>query len=128
METPESHVARVRGLQRLRREILGARVTVALDKELEHETPGPTRRLAEMKLPTRLEMEHAQYGPEIPRVRGLKVLHREILGARVTVALDEALGHKTPGPVRRLAEMSLPDAAEFARARRYDEHEAQERV
>lgn len=48
------------------------------------------------------------------RILGLKRLRREILGARVTVALDEETGHETPPPVKRLANMKLPTAGEMA--------------
>ncbi|MBE1514286.1 HigA family addiction module antitoxin [Nesterenkonia halotolerans] len=73
-----------------------------------------------MKVPSQRGLARAQYGRDLPRVQALELLHREILGARVTVALDEQLGHTTPGPVLRLAKMKLPDHAEFERARAYD--------
>ncbi|MGJ9372522.1 helix-turn-helix transcriptional regulator [Nesterenkonia sp. CF4.4] len=41
--------------------------------------------------------------------------------AEIRVALDESLGHTTPGPVLRLAGLELLDRDEFERARAYDE-------
>jgi len=108
-------------MSELRRRILSAQVTHALNEQLDRHSPDNVRKVAEMKVPSVRDLARAQYGPKLPRVVALKLLHRDILWARVRVALDEQLGHTTPGPVLRLAKMKLPDRAEFERARVYDE-------
>ncbi|MCH8560295.1 HigA family addiction module antitoxin [Nesterenkonia sp. DZ6] len=121
MKRPENPTERWLAMNELRRHILAAQVTVALNEQLDRPTPDNVRELAEMKVPSQRDLAHAQYGPELPRVQALKLLHRDILWAQVSVALDEQLGHTTSGPVLRLANMELPDRAEFERARAYDE-------
>ncbi|MCH8565191.1 HigA family addiction module antitoxin [Nesterenkonia sp. LB17] len=108
-------------MNELRRHILSAHVTFALNEQLGRPHQGTVRELAEMKVPSQRDLAHAQYGPELPRVVALKLLHRDILMAEIRLALDESLGHPTPAPVLRLAKMKLPDRAEFERAQRYDE-------
>lgn len=108
-------------MSELRRHILSAQVTLALNEQLDRPSPGTVRELAEMKVPSQRDLAHAQYGPQLPRALALKLLHRDILTAQIRVALDESLGHTTPGPVLRLAGLELPDRAEFERARAYDE-------
>lgn len=85
---------------RLRREILAARVTVTFNEVLKRETPSPVKRLAGMKLPQMYEQ------PDRSQARDR--LRREIMAARVTVSFNEALNRETPGPVKRLADMELP--------------------
>lgn len=108
-------------MSELRRHILSAQVTYALNEQMGRPHQGTVQELAEMKVPSRRDLAHAQYGPELPRVVALKLLHRDILWAQVRVALDEQLRYATSGPVLRLAKMDLPDRAEFERARAYDE-------
>lgn len=108
-------------MNELRRHILSAQVTFALNEQLGRPHQGTVRELAEMKVPSQRDLAHAQYGPELPRVVALKLLHRDILMSEIRVALDESLGHNTPDPVLRLAGLELPDSDEFERARAYDE-------
>ena len=54
MTTPSERDAekdRARARDRLRREILAAQVTVALNEELNREAPAPVKRLANVELP-----------------------------------------------------------------------------
>lgn len=108
-------------MSELRRHILSAQVTVALNEKLGRPSPGTVRELAAMKVPSQIDLAHAQYGPKIPRLRALELLSRYILNAQITVALNEKLNRPTPDRVRDLAEMKLPDRDQFERAQRYDE-------
>ncbi|MGJ9426407.1 HigA family addiction module antitoxin [Nesterenkonia halotolerans] len=121
MKTPENPTERWLAMSKLRRYILSAQVTFALNEQLGRPHQGTVQRLAEMKVPSERDLAHAQYGPELPRVVALKLLHREILWAQVRVTLNESLGKPSSGPVLPLAKMELPDRAEFERARVYDE-------
>ncbi|WP_218221843.1 HigA family addiction module antitoxin [Nesterenkonia sp. Act20] len=121
MERPENPTERWLAMSELRRHILSAQVTHALNKQLNRHSPDNVRKVAGMKVPSERDLARAQYGPELPRLVALKLLHRDILWAQVRVALNEQLGHTTSGPVLRLAKMKLPDRAEFDRARAYDE-------
>ncbi|MGJ9373774.1 HigA family addiction module antitoxin [Nesterenkonia sp. CF4.4] len=121
MKRPEKPTERWLAMSELRRHILSAQVTVVLNEKLGRPSPGTVRELAEMKIPSQLDLAHAQYGPEIPQLQALKLLRRYILNAQITVALNEKLNRPTPDRVRDLAEMKLPDRDQFERAQRYDE-------
>lgn len=121
MERPENPTERWLAMSKLRRHILSAQVTHALNEQLDRHSPDDVRKIAEMKVPSERDLARAQYGPELPRLVALKLLHRDILWAQVRVALDKQLGKPSSGPVLRLAKMTLPDRAEFERARAYDE-------
>lgn len=121
VERPENPTERWLAMSELRRRILSAQVTHALNEQLDRHSPDNVRKVAGMKVPSERDLAHAQYGPELPRLVALKLLHREILWAQVRVALNEKLGRTTADSVLRLAKMELPDRAEFDRARAYDE-------
>lgn len=59
---------------------------------------------------------HSWNHEALNRKQGLELLRREVLDARVTVALDKALGRPTAGPVKRMADLELPSAIEIAEA------------
>lgn len=84
VQRPEDPTERWLAISELRRHILSAQVTFALNEKLGRPSPGTVRELAEMKIPSQRDLAHAQYGPEIPRLQALKLLRRYILDAQVT--------------------------------------------
>ncbi|WP_218220414.1 hypothetical protein [Nesterenkonia sp. Act20] len=111
MGTPENPTEQWLAQVQLRRYILSAQVTVALNKKLGRETPATTLQLSEMKMPTEYDLELAQYGPDLPRWRAMRLLRRMILSAQVTVTLNKHLDRETPANTLMLSEMKLPTRA-----------------
>lgn len=110
----------------LRREILAARLKVTVDKELGRPTSDKVKCLAAMDLPPIIRSDHSaekttDHGSGEPANKdpGRDTRRREILAARLKVALGELLGRAPSPQMTRLSRMKLAPVA--GRHQRVDE-------
>jgi hypothetical protein len=111
----EARASRKETILRIRRGIRAAQLRITLDEVQGRQTPEAVVRLAQLtppKLPSPFDTLRTPDGklrrdPEARRELALYV-RRNILAARLRVALDEARGRPTPEAVKRLAQRELP--------------------
>lgn len=111
----EARASREETIRRIRRGILAAQFRITMDELQGRQTPDAVVRLAQLTLPRlpspfktlRTPDGKLRRDPEARRELALHV-RRNILAARLRVALDKERGRVTPEAVTRLAQIELP--------------------